>query len=633
MFSHPPSLAGKFVLGTAAGLLASSLVFLVLFVGLFRNQLQQQRADAAGQVSRLLQISLENAMLRHDLDGLRGIVERLGRQPDVLAVTIANPQGEVRFANDPARLGQRLPPESDDQPATRLIVAQTGPTVLRSVNPVPNQPPCQECHGPMAEHPVNGVLYVDYDADSIGQQARHTTLLLMGAGSLIVLLNLGGGWWFMRRYVLLPVAHLAEASARISEGDLSTRTHLTGGDELTVLGETMNRMASALGRQMAELQEKEHFLQALVDAFPDGIRVIDQDYRVVLCNAAYRRQIGSTNPAIPMDPAQASRPCYAQTHGQDQPCPETLMTCPLHEATRTGAPLRLVHYLIRADGTGLDVETYAAPLTLTRDGETHYLVVESIRDLGQSVSFSHEQRLSELGRLAAGVAHEIHNPLGSVRLALHAAVGAARAQPPDLAEVQTCLGLVDQEVDTCIQVTQRLLRLSVPPPDHQELVDVIEVVDDTLSLLAWEAQERRVDIRLGADLGPVRVMATDTELRMAVLNLAQNALHAMPQGGTLDVTCARRDVQVEIAFTDTGVGIPRQDLGRIFQPFFSRRADGVHGTGLGLSITKAFVEHHGGRITVVSEPGRGSRFTLILPDADLELDGAAPRLPQPCPEA
>ena len=142
--------------------------------------------------------------------------------------------------------------------------------------------------------------------------------------------------------------------------------------------------------------------------------------------------------------------------------------------------------------------------------------------------------------------------------------------------------------------TQRLLRLSVPPPDHQELVDVIEVVDDTLSLLAWEAQERRVDIRQGADSGPVRVMATDTELRMAVLNLAQNALHAMPQGGTLDVTCARRDVQVEIAFTDTGVGIPRQDLGRIFQPFFSRRADGVHGTGLGLSITKAFVEHHGG---------------------------------------
>jgi len=630
--SPATSLARKFALGTAAGLLASSLVFLVLFVGLFRSQLQQQRADAAGQVSRLLQISLENAMLRHDLDGLRGIVERLGRQPDVLAVTIANPQGEVRFASDPTLLGQRLPPEPEAQPVTRLMEGATGPAVLRSVTPVPNQPPCQECHGPMADRPVNGVLYVDYDADSIGQQARRTTLLLMGAGSLIVLLNLIGGWWFMRRYVLRPVARLAAASTRISEGDLGTRTHLSGGDELAALGGAMNRMAEALETQMEELQEKEHFLQALLDAFPDGVRVIDQDYRVLLSNTAYRRQIGPTGAAAPMAADRAGpdpdpRPCYAQTHGQDQPCPETLMACPLHETTRTGAPMRVVHYLKRADGGGLDVETYAAPLTLTQGGRTRHLVVESIRDLGQAVRFSHEQRLSELGRLAAGVAHEIHNPLGSVRLALHAAENAAQATEPDLVEVRACLQLVDQEVDACIQVTQRLLRLSVPPPDHPELVDATEAVDDTLRLLAWEALERGVVIRQSCT-GPVRVMATDAELRMAILNLSQNALHSMPQGGTLEVTCTRRDGQVEIAFADTGVGIPPGDLARIFQPFFSRRADGVEGTGLGLSITKAFIERHGGRIALVSDLGRGSRFTLALPDADLEPTGAPPPDPR-----
>lgn len=618
----PRSAAGltrKFALGTAAGLLASSLIFLVLFVGLFRGQLEEQRADAAGQVSRLLQISLENAMLRHDLDGLRGIVDRLGRQPDVVAVTIANPQGEIRFANDSARLGEHLSQEPDAGPVTRLIEGDAGKALLRSINPVRNQPACQECHGPVAEHPVNGVLYVDYDADSIRQQARRTTLLLMGAGSLIVLLNLAGGWWFMRRYVLRPVAHLAEASAHLSEGNLATRTHLAGDDELTALGETMNRMAETLERKMAELEEKERFLQQLVDAFPDGVRVIDQNYRVLLCNAAYRRQVGPAAPQTSphaQGPDLIALPCFAQTHGQDQPCPETLMTCPLHEVTRTGAPLRVVHRLHRADGGGLDVETYAAPMTLTRGGETDQLVVESIRDLGQAVRFSHEQRLSELGRLAAGVAHEIHNPLGSVRLAVHAAEGAARAEVPDLAEVQACLSLVDQEVDSCIQVTHRLLRLSVPPPDHQELVDVTEAVDDTLKLLAWEAGERAVQLRQAGDQGPLRVLATDTEMRMAILNLAQNALHAMPNGGTLTVECRRRDGRIEIAFTDTGVGVAPEDLGRIFQPFFSRRADGVEGTGLGLSITKAFVDGHGGRIAVASVPGHGSRFTLEFADAD-----------------
>jgi signal transduction histidine kinase len=276
----------------------------------------------------------------------------------------------------------------------------------------------------------------------------------------------------------------------------------------------------------------------------------------------------------------------------------------------------VVHRLHRADGGGLDVETYAAPMTLTRGGETDQLVVESIRDLGQAVRFSHEQRLSELGRLAAGVAHEIHNPLGSVRLALHAAEGAARAEVPDLAEVQACLALVDQEVDSCIQVTHRLLRLSVPPPDHQELVDVTEAVDDTLKLLAWEAGERAVQLRQAGDQGPLRVLATDTEMRMAILNLAQNALHAMPNGGTLTAESRRHDGRIEIAVTDTGVGVAPEDLGRIFQPFFSRRADGVEGTGLGLSITKAFVDGHGGRIAVTSVPGHGSRFTLEFADAD-----------------
>lgn len=617
MLSSAAPLTRKFALGTAAGLLASSLIFLVLFVGLFRAQLEQQRADAAAQVSRLLQISLENAMLRHDLDGLREIVQRLGREPDVVGVTIANPQGEVRFSDDPTRLGDRLPPEPTDGPATRLVQGADGRALLRSINPVRNQPPCQECHGPVTEHPVNGILYLDYDADSIRHQARNTTLLLMGAGSLIVLLNLAGGWWFMRRFVLRPVAHLADASARISNGDLATRTHLAGGDELSDLGETMNRMAGALERKVAELEEKEQFLQKLVDACPDGVRVIDQDYRVLLSNAAYRRQIGPVAPQAP-GTDQIAPPCYAQTHGQDQPCPETLMTCPLHEATRTGAPLRVVHRLYRADGGGLDVETYAAPMTLTQGGETRHLVVESIRDLNQAVRFSHEQRLSELGRLAAGVAHEIHNPLGSVRLALHAAEAAARAQVPDLEGVQACLALVDQEVDSCIQVTHRLLRLSVPPPDHQELVDVTEAVDDTLKLLAWEAGERSVQIQQEGDQGPLRVLATDAELRMAILNLAQNALHAMPQGGVLTVECQRRDGRIDIAFADTGVGIAPEDLDRIFQPFFSRRADGVEGTGLGLSITKAFVDSHRGRIAVTSELSHGSRFVMQFPDADLD---------------
>jgi len=179
------------------------------------------------------------------------------------------------------------------------------------------------------------------------------------------------------------------------------------------------------------------------------------------------------------------------------------------------------------------------------------------------------------------------------------------------------LTLVDQEVEKCNQVTERLLKLSVPPPAQQELVEVDRVVSDTLKLLHWEAENRNVDIRLDVQGSPLRVLATDSDLRMVTLNLAQNACHAMPRGGMLTVRCRRGGNRVAVDFEDTGVGIDPKDWLRIFEPFFSRRADGVRGTGLGLSITKSIVENHGGVITVDSTPGHGSRLSVSFPDADL----------------
>jgi signal transduction histidine kinase/HAMP domain-containing protein len=608
-------LSWKFAIGTAAGLLVSSLAFLVLFVGLYESQLERERSGAASQVSRLLQTSLENAMLKRDLDGLKDIVNRLGREPGVLDVAISNPRGEVHFASHPDDMGKRMPADRDalDRPTTRLMVDAGGRPVLRSINPVHNKPQCQECHGPVDQNPINGILFVDFDAAPIQDQARTTTLLLMSAGALIVLINLTGGWWFMRRFVIRPVGHLSRTSLRLTEGDLDARTNLTGSDELAVLGETFNRMAVSLQEKVADLRDKETFLQQLVDAIPDGIRVIDPNYRVLLSNATYRGQLGlDSGGSLP------SR-CFEATHARTSPCPQTLITCPLKEVEKTGKPLRAVHRHHRIDGGILDVELYAAPMRVTQRGQEQLLVIESIRDLAQEVKFSHEQKLSELGRLAAGVAHEIHNPLAAVRMALHAAEQANAAVRPDRAQVSEYLGLVDQEVEKCSEVTERLLKLSTPPPEQQELVDVERVVSDTMKLLRWEAETRTVSIRLCTEGAPLRILATDSDLRMVTLNLAQNACHAMPRGGSLTVRCQRENRRIRIDFDDTGIGIDPQDRVRVFEPFFSRRADGIRGTGLGLSITKSIVENHQGTITVNSEPGQGSNIAVSFPDADLEI--------------
>jgi len=608
------SLNRKFAVGTAAGLLISSLVFLLLYLQMYSGQLEQERTGAATQVNRLLQTSLENAMLKRDLEGLRDIVNRLGRQPEVLGVMITNPVGEVRFSSDPAQLGRHIPPDilQTGNPKTEFIRDEAGRDLLRGINPVHNKPPCQECHGPIAKSPVNGILYVDYDAAPLRSHARNTTLLLMGAGALIVLINLAGGWWFIRRYVVHPVTRLSQTSQHIAGGDLEARVTLQGQDELAKLGETFNTMATSLQSKIRELQEKEQFLQQLVDAIPDGVRIIDPEYRVILTNATYREQLGLEPNAHPPEL------CYQATHGRDTPCPATLMDCPLQEVTRSRESLRLVHQHQRLDGDKLEAEVYAAPMEVERQGVPQLLVVESIRDLGLQVKFSHEQKLSELGRLATGVAHEIHNPLASIRLALHAAQQANDPQRPNHEQVAEYLTLVDQEIDTCIQVTERMLKLSMPPPTQPELTELDRVVSETLTLLRWEAETRSSRIELDLQEGPLRIMATDSELRMATLNLAQNALHAMPDGGELRVACGRREDKVELIFSDTGVGIRPDDLPRIFEPFFSRRADDIRGTGLGLSITKTIIENHGGSIEAQSTPGQGSRFTVLFPDADAQ---------------
>ncbi len=607
----------KFTVATIAGFVMSSVVFLLLFLAFYQGELERERAQAAREVNRLLQSSLENAMLKRDLDGLLYIVDRLGQQPNIRSVFIANPEGKVRFSSDPGMVGQRLQPELDAkaEAETRFLQDDKGREVLRSVNPVHNKPPCQVCHGPIEKKPINGILVVDYDAASIRESARHTTLLLMGAGALIVVVNLVGGWWFIRRFILKPVSSLSRASAAVAAGDLDTRVDLPGDDELAQLGRTFNDMTAKLQSHLQQLQEGKAFLQALVDAIPDGVRIIDKDYRMILVNRAFREQTGCP------DREWLDERCYRAAHGLDEPCPAELITCPLETVHKEGRSLKLIHHHATCNGDTLDVEIFAAPMRVTLNGEEQVLLVESIRDLTREVRFTHEQRLSELGRLAAGVAHEIYNPLSSMKLAI-ASLSTMLKNCGGDADTEELLEVVESQMEQCIGITNRLLRLSATPMEEPELVEFDRIVHDILSLLKWEAEQAGVVMEARFSHAPLRLMASQSDMRMLVLNLVQNAFHAMPEGGRLVVEGGREGDELVVRFRDTGVGIVPEELPHIFTPFFSRRADGIHGTGLGLAIAKAIMESVGGRIQVDSRPGEGSCFTVRMPVADTRVEEA-----------
>ena len=610
------SLNRKFILGTTSGLVVSSLVFLLLYVSLYQTELADERGRTATEINKLLQTSLENAMLKRDLPGLSDMVSRLGQQRGIVSVFITNPAGEIRFASRAEMVGQVLPQAfTEDSPASLFVQDARAGEVLRSINPVHNKPPCTECHGPISDKPINGILYVDYDAEPLRHKVRNTTLMLMGAGSLIVLLNLLGGWWFIRQQVLGPVHGLTLASERLTGGDISARLELRGSDEFARLANTFNLMAGRLQDKLRELEQQKAFLQQLVDAIPDGVRVIDSDFNVRLTNRAYIEQLGL------LDYNGVGQPCYRIAHNTDKPCPPTLLTCPLHEALRHKQGIKVIHRHYRIDGSPMDVEIYAAPMTGTLNGQEQPMVVESIRDLAKQVRYSQEQRLSELGRLATGVAHEIYNPLTSVRLALDAAEKTIEMNDACSASAIEPIRLVHREIDNCIEITARLLKLGAAPAETVELVDINAAVCETLSLLRWQAEEYHINIIERMDPASLRVLASDSELRMVALNLIQNAFHAMPEGGELTVSTAMEGRHVKIHFIDTGAGILAKDLSYIFDPFFSRRADDVKGTGLGLSISLSIVKKYGGNIEVESEFSCGSHFTITLPEAGASLGG------------
>jgi signal transduction histidine kinase len=605
------SLNRQFIAIITTGLTIASILCLILFTSVYHEQLAQERSIASVAVNRLLQTSLENAMLKQDLDGLREIVQKLGQQPDIRLVMISNPQREIRFSSDPTLLGSQIEWPNGTLPTSPLTlfnVNARNEKVLRSINPVHNKQPCTQCHGPIEKSPVNGVLFVDYDADPILEKARYNSLLFLSAGMFVIGLSMLTLWWFVHRFVVMPIQNLAKASQALGEGDLEVRVSTKGRNELARLAHQFNQMATNLQDNMRELREKEAFLQALIDAVPDGLRVIGQDYRVIKANRAFYEQI-KLNPSEVL-----SQTCYTSSYARTTPCPPTLITCPLHEINQTGEPIKAITRHVRADGQALDVEVFAAPMEIELEGKSVKMIVESVRDLNQAVKFSHEQKLAAMGELASGMAHEIYNPLTSVRLALQSTLKSLKNGESDPKRITDYLKLVDKQIDKCVEITQRLLKLGTHGSEKLQRVLVNQAIEETMALLQFESQKSQIQVELALGEDEYQVLARENDIRVIVLNLAQNAFHAMPEGGKLRIRTWQTSELIYLSLTDTGRGIPPKYLPKIFDPFFSQRADKKAGIGLGLSICKSLVTDYGGRIEVNSQWEKGSTFTVILPN-------------------
>ena len=215
------------------------------------------------------------------------------------------------------------------------------------------------------------------------------------------------------------------------------------------------------------------------------------------------------------------------------------------------------------------------------------------------------EKLAVLGQLAGGVGHELRNPLGAIKNAAYFLNMAIEEPEP---EVKETLEILEKEVATSERIISSLLGFARPKPPTLRKVNVNDIVQVALSRAAVPENVEVVD-QLGKAL-PV-VLADPDQLSPVFDNLILNAVQAMPEGGKLTITSESPEPEwVTISVTDTGIGIPEEDLEKLFEPLFTTKAKGI---GLGLSVTKALVDGHGGTIEVKSKEGEGSTFTVRLP--------------------
>lgn len=352
-------------------------------------------------------------------------------------------------------------------------------------------------------------------------------------------------------------------------------------------------------------------LPQLMDSLSDAVVVVDREQRLVAANAQYISCFGMRRSDLIGSRCTDALHCPEDRAGGDAG------RCAACETFESGRPARRLRSLPDASGMLRRWEASFNPVLDASGKVTH--VVEVWRDVTArsqlEAQLGHSERLAALGTLAAGVGHEINNPLASVLAGVESLqrwLERRKFGREDLVEAAEILDVLDREVHRCRDTTDKLMLLAQPYSAQPAWFDLNEAVRDTLSLLSHQMRKQGIEAeeRLDPDLPPI--WARHSSMRGVCMNLMMNAVQAMPNGGRLTVRSARGGAGVMLTIEDTGVGIAAEHLDRIWDAFFTTKPVG-QGTGLGLSITQRVVSRHGGTIGVESRPGQGARFIVELP--------------------
>ncbi|BDG61820.1 HAMP domain-containing sensor histidine kinase [Caldinitratiruptor microaerophilus] len=526
-----------------------------------------------------------------------------------ISVAILGSDGEVLGASrrQAALVGQRL--QTDE--ISHALGGSVGELVAR--DPETGERTMVRATPLFSGGRVVGVVYLKGSLERSDEVLRNIRRLVLVATGIALAVSAVLGT-ALARTITGPVRELTAKATAMAQGQFDQSIPVRSGDEVGRLAETFNFLAGRLKETLAEISGERQKLETILAYMADGLVALDREGRIIKVNPAAARLLGA-------DPGTLTglRPAEAWP---DSPVAELL------ERARTQGESGSLE--LRPQGErGPVLVAEATPLRGEGDAPAGaVLVLHDITEL---------QRLDQMRRdFVANVSHELKTPLTTVKSYVETLLDGAAEDP----ELRTrFLGVVEAETDRMVRLVRDLLQLSQLDQGTLQLdlqpVSLPELVEGVLARLspAWSRRRLAVEWEWAPDL-PL-CLADRDRLEQVVLNIVANAVEFTPEGGSIRLWAGpdpggapgSPGSYVRLTVKDTGIGIPAEDLPRIFERFYrvdKARARTLGGTGLGLAIAKQIVEALGGDIRIASEVGKGTEVTVLLPVAEEAADEEGP---------
>ena len=456
-------------------------------------------------------------------------------------------------------------------------------------------------HYTVGEVVAADAIYIPVDVAFIRVKEAAWSVFLIGGSSLFFLLALF--YLLFNRTVVSELKGLLSTFGSISDATRRTpeRFQIGSDDEIDQLKSAFENVAQDLKSAHDALKASESKYRLLYETSQDAIVLFDSQAAIKQINPAGQKLFG-----IPGDRLEGTAGTLAGLFGSDQAAGEFRRAL-----DRQGYVQGLELAMQDLGGNPLQVMVSA---TIRRDEGGGATGIDAMfRDVTEKRRIekymAQTEKLASMGQLAAGVAHEINNPLGVIQCYANLI---AKSQQGD-SQLQSDLGIIQKHTDQCKKVVKALLNFARAAEPRRFETLITDCIEDVLSVLQLQIEKDAITIQRRYEPDLPRIGIDPHQMRQVFMNLLINAHQAIDKQGTIfiETTCSS-DNHIAVTIRDTGGGIPGGNLEKIFDPFFTTKTSD-QGTGLGLSVSYGIVKQHGGDILVESTPGRGASFTVVLP--------------------